>query len=418
MEMHRIFNAMLLIVFLSALTCIFLISSGVWQIGPGESLASPQPTGFPAVTQAVSASQLPAETSGPPESHQADPRAEELLSEMSLEEKICQLFIVTPEGLTGVSRATIAGETTKQALASFPVGGIIYYQGNLLSDEQVKSMLSNSQEYSKIPLFLCVDEEGGRVSRAGGNDALSTTHFEAMKVYGAQGDPEAVYNVGRTIGRELRELGFNLNFAPVADVLTNPGNASIGDRSFGPDPELVSLMVKAFVEGQSSSGMISALKHFPGQGGATADTHLGFAAVASTLEELRAVEFLPFLAGIEAGAGIVMVGHITVPEIGGDVPADMSPVIINDILRGELKYDGVVVTDAQNMGAITDKYGAGEAAVLSFAAGADIILMPADLEEAYNGILEAVTDGTLSQSRVDESVLRILGLKIKYGIIP
>lgn len=364
------------------------------------------------------------EPSGPAYSSEVTPltseqmKAQAKVQDMSLREQVYQLFIATPEALTGVNTATRAGETTKEALAQQPVGGIIYFADNLVDRAQTMEMLQNTQSYVEIPLFLGVDEEGGRVSRVGSNPAMGTTHFSAMAEYGENADPQEVHDIGKTLGTELLELGFNLDFAPVADVVTNPNNTEIGDRSFSSDPTAAAQMVGSMVAGMKESGILSTLKHFPGHGGTETDTHDGRAITHRTLDEMRQAEFLPFQAGIDAGAAMVMVGHLSAPEVTGDnTPADLSPVIVTDILRKELGFQGVIVTDAQNMGAITDYYDSAEAAVAALDAGVDMILMPDDLTEAVDGVLSAVESGKISEERIAESVTRILALKYEYGLM-
>ena len=338
---------------------------------------------------------------------------------MTLEEKVYQLFVVTPESLTGVNRATVAGETTRAALAAQPVGGIVYFAQNLVDREQAMELLAGTQSFAEIPLLLAVDEEGGTVSRVGANPAMGTTYFSDMADYGDAGDAQAVYQVGLTLGQQLTELGFNLDFAPVADVVTNPNNTEIGRRSFSSDPETAAAMVGSIVSGFRDGGILCSLKHFPGHGGTETDTHDGRAVTERTLEQMRQAEFLPFQAGIEAGVPMVMVGHLSAPNLNGgaDTPSDLSYAVVTEILRGELGFSGVVVTDAQNMGAITDYYTPAEAAVGALQAGVDLILMPADLDEAVQGVLDALEAGTLSRERIDESVTRILAMKYEYGIL-
>ena len=342
-------------------------------------------------------------------------RAQALLAGMTQEEKIYQLFMVTPEGLTGVNTATLAGEATQAALAETPVGGIIYFADNLQTPEQTTQMISDTQSYSKLPLLIGVDEEGGRVARVSGK--LGTTEFDPMATYGAAGDAEAVRQVGATIARDISAFGFNVDFAPVADVVTNPNNSEIGDRSFSSDPAVAAQMVAAMVEGLQSGGVSSCLKHFPGHGSTEADSHKGASVTERTLAELRATELLPFASGIEAGTGMVMISHMSAPNVtGDDTPCDLSSVIVTELLRGELGYRGVVITDSHEMGSITQYYSAGEAAVKAISAGCDIVLMPQDLRQAAQGVADALADGTLTAERVDESVLRILVLKLRMGI--
>lgn len=338
-------------------------------------------------------------------------RWEEILAGMSLEEKVCQLFVLTPEQLTGVSAVTAAGETTEKSLRRYPVGGLIYFAGNLVSEEQTRDMLQGTQRYAAeiegMPLFLCVDEEGGRVSRVGALGAAPVKPMAQMA------DEDEAYAAGSAVGDTLAALGFNLDLAPVADVLTNPDNTVIGDRSFGSDPVRVARLAEAFSDGLHEHGILSTYKHFPGHGATAGDTHAGYAYTDRTYEELCDAELVPFAAAQEAGADLVMAAHISVPSILPDeTPCSLSYRMITEILRGDLGYQGLVITDALNMGAVTEHYSSAEAAVQAVAAGNDLLLMPADFQAAYRGILDAVADGTLTEERIDESVLRIIRVKL------
>jgi beta-N-acetylhexosaminidase len=346
-------------------------------------------------------------------------QAKVMLQSMTLEEKICQMLFVTPEALTGYTRVTQSGETTKSALEEWPVGGIIYFSTNLVSVDQTTEMLANIQSFSKEltgrGLFLGVDEEGGSVARVA--DSLGTTSFDDMSVYGAAGDTEAVYNIGATQASELTALGFNVNFSPVADVLTNEENTVVQDRSFGSDPDLVSSMVTEVVKGLTDGGMLCAPKHFPGHGSTGGDTHNGYASSDRTLTDLENCDLRPFEAAIEAGAPMIMVGHMTMTEIDPDNPASLSSTIVTGILRDQLGYDGIIITDALNMSAITDQYTNAEAAVKAVSAGCDMLLCVSNVSSVVSALTQAVENGTISESTIDESVTRILIAKYRYGII-
>lgn len=340
---------------------------------------------------------------------------EEYLSNMPLEDKVSQLFFVQPEALTGVDTAVQASDMTKEALQEYAVGGIVMFSKNIQDRDQICAMLANLQEYSKYPLFLGVDEEGGSlVARVANSGTISVPTFPNMMEIGNTGDPEEAYEVGRTIGTYLKELGFNLDFAPIADVLVNPENQVIGERAFGSDAELVAKMVKRVVEGLQEQEVSAVLKHFPGHGGTEADSHEGTAILNRTLEELRSEEFLPFQSGIEAGADMIMVGHISVPEVtGDDTPATLSEIVITDLLRNELGFDGIIITDSMSMGAIVDYYGPGEAAVQVIRAGGDMILMPQDFVEARQAVLDAVYQQEITEERINESLRRIYRIKLR-----
>lgn len=341
-------------------------------------------------------------------------QSREIVSSMTLTEKIYQLFVVTPEQLTGDNEFTTAGEITKQALANYPVGGIIYFSKNIVDKNQITEMIHNTQSFSKIGLFIAVDEEGGMVSRITSNPNMGTTMFPNMSEIRTT---EEAYQVGDTIGSEIRKLGFNLDFAPVADVNSNPYNPVIGKRAFSSDPLNTANMIRAIVEGFHDAEICCTLKHFPGHGDTETDSHYGTAESLKTLEELWKVEFIPFQEGIDAGAEFVMVGHIALPKITGtDIPATLSPEII-DILKDDLSFEGIIITDSMQMEAITSRWDSDTAAVMAINAGVDMILMPDNLESAVYGILNAVQKGEISEERINQTVEKIITYKLEKGIV-
>lgn len=333
------------------------------------------------------------------------------IAEMPVEDKVAGLFIITPEAFTGTDVVIRAGDATKERLNECAVGGLIYFSQNIKDADQLTEMLSNIKGWSKYYIFLGIDEEGGAVSRIAGSGLAE--NVGSMSEIGNSGDAAKAQEAGAAIGTYLAEYGFNMDFAPVADVVTE-GNTIIGDRSFGSDTNLVAPMVAAAVEGLQSTGVSACLKHFPGLGDTVEDTHDGMAVTDKTLESFMAVDFPVYQAGINAGADFIMASHISAPNVTGDnTPASLSGRMITEILRGQLGYQGIVITDAMNMSAITDYYTADEAAVMALQAGVDMILMPEDFEAAYNGVLEAVSNGTLSEERIDESLKRIFRVKWK-----
>ena len=345
-------------------------------------------------------------------------KAGEILESMTLEEKVCQLFMITPEALTGVGTVVQAGTSTKNAIDQYPVGGLIYFSQNLQDPDQTRTMLANTQQYAKertgFPIFLSVDEEGGQVARVGSNPAFGVEKIGNMSDVGSRGDTQEAYEVGSTIGAYLSDLGFNMDAAPDTDVLTNPDNQVVKYRSFSSDPQLVTEMAALELRGLNEQGIIGMYKHFPGHGGTTDDSHEGYAYVDDTLEELKSGAFVPFQDGIDNGIQVIMVSHISCPNVTGDnTPATLSKMMITDILRNDMGFDGMVITDAMNMGAITARYSSSEAAVAALNAGVDMLLMPEDFQSAYQGVLGAVKDGTVSEERIDESVRRILELKLE-----
>ena len=282
----------------------------------------------------------------------------EKMASMTLEQKVAQLFIVRPEALTGVGQVTAAGETTRAALADMPVGGIVYFADNLIDTDQTMQMLSNTMSYGMeangLPLFLCVDEEGGTVSRVGGNPGFGVDNVGNMSEVGATGDTEHAYEVAKHIGTYLDYLGFNVDFAPDSDIANNP-DGTMGLRSFGATADVVSPMVAAQVRGFTDAGVLCSAKHFPGIGGALGDSHDARIYSEKTLDEIRSEELLPFEAAIEENVPFVMVGHLSMPNItGDDDPASISSEIVTDLLRDELGYDGIIITDSMAMGAATD----------------------------------------------------------------
>ena len=347
---------------------------------------------------------------------------QEFLENMTLEQKIAQMFMITPEALTGYSSVTQASDVTKNALQEYPVGGIIFMGNNVVDQEQLKQMTSNLQTYameiSEIPLFLGIDEEGGTVARIGNNENFSVKKFSNMSSIGAQNDLGQAYEVGDTIGAYLSEYGFNLDFAPVADVLSNQENQVVKERCFGNEPEQVAAMDLEVMEGLQNHNVYACMKHFPGHGGTAGDTHQGYAYTKSTMEEMKEFDLIPFQKGIEQGISFIMISHISVPNgVEEDVPASISYELVTELLREEMGYEGIAITDAMNMGAITENYGTGEATVRAIEAGIDIVLMPKDFKQAYNAVVEAVNSGRIPEERIDESVKRILAVKKQKEIL-
>ena len=266
-----------------------------------------------------------------------------------------------------------------------------------------------------IPIFLASDEEGGLVARIE-DSGIGVPYVGPMGEVGASGDPAAAFEAGSTIGGYLHELGINLDFAPDADVLIDPYNQTIGNRSFGTDPFLCGQMVGRFIDGLHDQGVASCIKHFPGLGDTETDTHTGGAWSSRTIEDYRGAEFVSFQGGIEAGTDMVMVSHLSNTALtGSDLPASLNKVVMTDILRDELKFEGVIVTDSLQMGAVTERFDSAEAAVTALEAGADILLMPIDFQAARQGILDAVESGRISEKRIDQSLRRILMTRYRTG---
>lgn len=354
--------------------------------------------------------------------------AQDYLSEMTLEEKVGQLFLIRIESLgTDLTVAEVhhgskygtlewTEELTK-ALEHYPAGGFVLFGKNISDPEQLWALTAAIEEASPCPALISIDEEGGRVARIGNNQQFDVPHYQSMEAIGASGDPSQAKAAGLAIGSYLKEYGIHLDFAPVADVNTNPYNVVIGDRAFGSNPESVSQMVSAAIDGFHEAGIMTCIKHFPGHGDTQDDTHAGSVVLNKSWEELLSCELIPFMDALP-DTDMVMVSHISLPNVTSDgLPASLSRELLEGKLRRELGYEGIIITDSMAMGAITDHYTSAESAVLALQAGADIILMPEDYRAAYEGVLQAVQEGAITVERLDESVLRILELKIEYGLL-
>jgi beta-N-acetylhexosaminidase len=355
------------------------------------------------------------------------------LQKMTLREKVGQLFYVRPECLdttihfnqpSSIDGSTddikaiklqAVNATMKGVNEKYPVGGVILYAHNIEDEAQLSAFISQIRALNGSPL-LCIDEEGGRVARIANNANFEVEKFESMGAIGATGDPQNAYYCGNTIGTYLRRYGFDIDFAPVADVNTNPENIVIGARAFSDNPEVAAPMVTNYLQGLKDAGITGCIKHFPGHGDTKADTHYGYAQSLKTWDEMLTCELMTFKAGIQWGTQLIMTAHIATPGVTGtDIPATMSPLILQDKLRGELGYQNIIVTDAMEMGAITLQYNNAEAAVGTLQAGADIVLGPQNFVKAFDAVVKAVEDGTLTEERINQSVRRILKLKKQAG---
>ncbi|KPU44769.1 beta-hexosaminidase precursor [Oxobacter pfennigii] len=333
------------------------------------------------------------------------------LEKMTLDEKIGQMVI---SGVDGYS----ISNTTVKLIEDYHVGGFIILGENVKSTNQLLDMVNSLKARNaanKIPLFLSIDQEGGRIDRM----PADFKRLPANKAIGAVGSEEFSYNIGKIISQELNAFGFNMDFAPVLDINSNPKNPIIGDRSFGGSADIVTILGIQTMKGIGSGGIIPVVKHFPGHGDTLVDSHVGLPAVYNDIERLKSFELVPFTQAVKDEVDAVMVAHILLPEIDPQYPSSMSKIIITDILRKDLNFDGVVITDDMTMGAITKNYDIGDASVKSVSAGSDIILVchVFDNEVAViNSLKMAVQNGTLSEERINQSIYRILKLKDKYKI--
>ncbi len=349
---------------------------------------------------------------------------DQAIEEMTINEKIGQMLMPDFRNWDGENVTEMLPEI-EQTVKDYHLGGVILFRENVVTTEQTAELVADYQEASeKYGLLMTIDQEGGIVTRL-----QSGTDMPGNMALGATRSTELGERVGAAIGSELESLGINMNLAPVMDVNNNPDNPVIGTRSFGEDPELVADLGIAYTRGLQSTGVAATAKHFPGHGDTDVDSHLGLPEVPHEIDRLMDVELYPFQQAMEADIDAVMTAHVTFPKIdnttvtskqdGTEVtlPATLSPKVLTDLMREEMGYDGLIITDALNMKAITDHFGSVEAVIRAVNAGTDIVLMPVGLEEVADGLLEAVATGEISEERIEESVERILSLKLKRGII-
>ena len=331
-----------------------------------------------------------------------------VIAGMTLEEKVAGLIITTPEQLTGVDTATMAGNGTQTAIEAMPLGGLVYYAKNMQSTDQLKEMLANTIAYSKYPIFLAVNEGGDDASSVQ-NSSIEVT---AVKEPGEISSAAEAYTLGSTIGTYLADLNFNVNFAPTADIL-HVDNAAVAGYCFSGDAAANAEYVSEFVRGLEEQGISAALKTFPGTGHLTNSTEDGTVNTDKSRADY-ADDFTVFKAGIDAGADFVMVSNIVASELSGGVaPCSMSSSVVTDILRGEMGYTGIIITEPMNVTAITEYYSSAEAAIAALKAGCDMILLPENLQEAYQGILDGVKNGTVAEARINDSLKRVF--RVKYA---
>lgn len=336
-------------------------------------------------------------------------KIKEKIDSMTLEQKIGQLFIVGFEG-------DIINDEIIDLVNNQEVGGLIYFSRNVVDSNQIITLNNEIKDIKKdIPLFISVDEEGGVVSRVP-DEFLK---LPSSGYIGKFDDENLSYNIGSIISKELKSLGFNMDFAPVLDIDSNPNNTVIGERAFGNNADIVSKLGIKTMEGLRDGGIIPIVKHFPGHGDTDIDSHYGLPIVTKTLEELNNLEFIPFKNAIENGADVVMVSSIILSSIDSEYPATMSKKVTTDILRNKLNFDGVIATDDMTMGAIMDNYNLTDAVIMAINAGNDLILVCHgydDIIKSISAVKDAVSSNIISEERIDESVYRILKLKEKYRV--
>lgn len=348
---------------------------------------------------------------------------ENTMKDMSDEEKVGQLFMIRPDALEANAEAatvnndetygtTYVDELMVENMNKYHVGGVVIFEKNISDTDQLKSLIKDLQKSSEIPMFVGINEEGGDFAPLANAEGFKVTTFDNMIEIGKTEDGAKAKEVGKKIGGYLSDYGFNLDFAPVADVIADGSGTTAANRSFGSDPKVVAKMVSNEIKGFHESGIMTAVKHFPGQG-----SENGASKTSKDWVELMESDIIPF-AEVLGETDMILAGNISTPEVTNDgLPASMSKEIIDEKLRKELGYQGVVVSGPMSSSAVTGTYNSGECAVRAINAGADIVLLPYDLDEAYDTVLNAVKDGTISKDRLNESVERILTLKAEYGLI-
>ena len=333
------------------------------------------------------------------------------LDNMTLDEKIGQMITI---GIDGYS----VDDTAKQLITDKKVGGVILFKDNISDSNQLLQLINDIKginSTNKIPIFISVDQEGGRVNRL----PSEIKSLPSNEIIGNKNDNKLAYDIGKNIGYALGSFGFNMDFAPVLDVNSNPNNTVIGDRSFSNDKDKVASLGASEINGFKDSNIISVAKHFPGHGDTATDSHYALPIINKTLDELKSVEFVPFKKAIEEKVPAIMVSHILMPQIDANNPASMSKTIITDILRKDLKFDGLIVTDDMTMGAVTNELDITTACINSINAGADLLLVCHGYHNeinVINAIKDSVNNRIISIDTINKSVYRILSLKENYKI--
>lgn len=334
-----------------------------------------------------------------------------LLEEMTLEEKVGQMMIIH-------YREPKLDETLNNMLDTIKPGGFIFFKENLVTYEDSLELIKNIKDSAKIPMFLSIDQEGGKVDRLKTIKGISFSNMPAMSEIGKTNNEDIAYGTGAQIAHNLKMLDLNMNFAPVLDIYSNPKNTVIGTRSFGDNAEIVSKMGLALSKGLKDNDIIPVYKHFPGHGNTETDSHVALPIVTKSKEELLKEELIPFKNAIVNDADVIMIGHLAVPSITNSyIPASLSKKIITNLLKEELNYQNIVITDALNMKALTDNYSEKEIIEKTINAGVNILLMPENPINAVNVIKEGIASGSIKEEQINNSVKKILNLKYKYNII-
>ena len=329
------------------------------------------------------------------------------MEQLTLEQKIAQMFIVSYQ------KESI--DEQLESILSLKPGGFILFKDNFTTYENTLQLIETIKNSADIPMWIAVDQEGGRVQRLTPTEQLQATLIPSMAVLGKTKDTRLAYEVGTVISEELRVFDVNMDFAPVLDVVEDPNNQVIGDRSFGSDPNIVADMGISLGKGLEDHHVLAVYKHFPGHGATITDSHYELPVITKSKEELYAVDLVPFQKAIDQGAKVMMIGHLAVPSLtGDDTPASLSKPVITDLLKTKMGFQGLVITDALNMKALTDHYTEKQIYEMAISAGVDILLMPSDLERAITYVKESIQEGIITEEQINQSVEKILKFKYQY----
>lgn len=333
-----------------------------------------------------------------------------IIDTMSIEEKVAGMFLVTPYNLTGVTDVKQAGSSLNEAMNTYQVGGMLFDTENIVDKEQLSQMIYNTSSFSKYELLIAVSDEGGEESPLA---ALRENIIPGQAQIAMEGGGTGAYSAGIHKSSDFRSIGINLNLAPVADVTLN-SNSVIAERSYGNSVSNVLSLVKSEVKGMADQGVECCLKYFPSHGDVSGDTETAKVTSQRTKEDLMSTEYEIFEEMIEEGIPMIMVSHVSMPKVNGDnKPSSLSSVMVTDILRGELGFEGVIITDYMDKMAITKYFKHADASVMAVQAGVDMIAVPSDFKKSYDGLLKAVKSGEITEERIDESLVRILKMKYK-----
>lgn len=333
-----------------------------------------------------------------------------IIDNMTLSEKIGQMIMID-------YRDTLSMNVDlERILTKYNPGGFILFKSNISDFKQTQELLQDIKSIGNIPTMVSVDQEGGRVQRL--DERVGFNKYPPMIEIGNTMDENSIYELGRKIGSELKSIGVDMDMAPVLDIFSNPQNKVIGNRAFGTDSEKVKKMALAFADGLTKENIIAVGKHFPGHGDTLKDSHIDLPIIEKDLDELKSLELIPFIEAVKRKLPGLMVAHIAVPKVTKDtIPSSLSKIMINELLRADMDYNGLIMPDSLKMKALSKYFTNEDIYLRCINAGNDILLMPQDISVAYNTIYENIDKGNISIDRINSSLYRILSVKYDYGLV-